>query len=75
MSTPIQAWKFDPRPAVNPKASAAEWAWVVDWVTQQGLTGKCYAVRTMDLEGEYVSVQFDVFDGQTTKRDNDVRNL
>lgn len=75
MSDLIQTWKFEPRAAVDPKTSAAEWLWVVDWARAQSLQGKAYAVRTTELDGEYLTVTFTVYDGQTTKKDSEMRNL
>lgn len=73
--TPSHVWKFEPRAAVNPLVSKSEWTWIVDWARQNELSGKVYAVRTLTLEGEYATVQFDIFEGQTTARDRDTRNL
>ena len=75
MGEPIQTWKFEPRPCVSPKESAAEWAWVVDWVKGQGLAGKAYAVRDIEIDGEYAIASFTVWPGQTTKTDRETRNL
>ena len=75
MNDLIQVWKFDPRQAVDPKTSASEWLWVVDWARAQSLQGKAYAVRTTEMDGEYLTATFVVYEGQTTKRDSETRNL
>ena len=75
MAEEIQRWVFEPRQAVNPVATQSEWGWVKDWVKEQGLTGKVWAHRDADLDGENMRVSFTIYHGKPIKEDRDNRAL
>ncbi len=71
----VKVWEFEPRDAVNPSATRAEWDWVSDWARKEGLSGKVFAVRTFELKGDQIRSRFVVYDGVYEGREYGTRNL
>ena len=72
---PIESWDFPPRAAVDPRAAAAEWQWVTGHAMATGLAGAAGARRTVTMEGETVTVRFEIYHGRATPPDRENRNL